>query len=274
MEQTETPYVVGVFRDSSLAKQAIDELRHAGFRDDQMYLPGEARSPGGFLDGLITKWVGHENHESLDALTDQGVSKSDVDYYQRELEAGRTVVVVQSYGHQQEAQEILNHFGAYNATSNPSRLQEVQRIPLREEVLQAQKQPVQIGEVSIRKVVVTEEKTITVPVMREEIVVERRNIPLNSPDQAASQPVQPPPGRLVELAQNEVIRIPLYTEQIFIDKRPVIAEEVQVSKRNIQETRRFTDTVQREEPHLEQKGNVSIHGDLIEEVPQNQGEME
>ncbi len=72
---------------------------------------------------------------------------------------------------------------------------------------------------------------------------------------------------LVELSQNEVIRILLYTEQIFIEKRPVIVEEVLVSKRNIQETRRYTDTVQREEARLERQGNVSIHGDPIEEVP-------
>jgi uncharacterized protein (TIGR02271 family) len=274
MEQAETPYAIGVFGDSNIAKRAIDELRHAGFRDDQIYLPGSGSSPGGFLDGLVHKLMGDENRESLDALPGEGFSKSDVDYYQNELEAGRTVVVVQSYGHQQEAQDILNHFGAYNSTTNPSRLQDVQTIQLREEVLQAQKEPVEIGEVLIHKVVVMEEKTITVPVMREEIVVERRSIPLTSPDQAERQPVQQPQGRLVELAQNEVIRIPLYTEQIFIEKRPVIVEEVLVSKRDIQEIRRFTDTVQREEAHLERQGNVSIHGDPIEEVPQNQGEMD
>jgi stress response protein YsnF len=71
---------------------------------------------------------------------------------------------------------------------------------------------------------------------------------------------------LVELAENEVIRIPLYTEQVFIEKRPVVAEEVLVSKRNIQEIRRYTDTVRREEARLEREGNVIIRGDRLKEV--------
>jgi len=274
MEQAESSYVIGVFRDHALAKQAIDELRHAGFRDDQIHLPGSGSSTGGFLDGLVHKWMGNEDGESLDALANQGLSPSELEYYQGQLEAGRTIVAVQSYGHQQEARDILNRLGAYDA-SNHAAMQQVHRIQLREEVLQPQKEAVETGEVVIRKVVVTEEKTITVPIRREEIVVERRSVSSTSADQPAHQPEQQPEGKLVELAENESIRIPLYIEQVFIEKRPVIAEEVLVSKRGIQEIRRFTDTVQREEVRLERQGNVTVHGDHVEEVaPQEEQEIE
>lgn len=261
MEQAEPPFVIGVFRDRALAKQAIDELRHSGFREDQIWLPGSETSTGGFLDGFVHRLVRDDHRQSLEALAEQGLSPSEVEYYQHELEAGRCVVAVQSYGHQQEARTILNRFGAYDASTR-SPMEDVHRIQLREEVLQAQKEPVEIGEVFIRKVVVTEEKTITVPIRREEIVIERRSVSPTSADQPELQ-IE---GRLVELGENECIHIPLRTEQVFIEKRPVVAEEVLVSKRNVQEIRRFTDTVQREEARLEREGNVIIRGDRVEEV--------
>jgi uncharacterized protein (TIGR02271 family) len=265
MEHAEPPFAIGVFRDRALAKQAADELRHVGFRDDQIWLPGSGSPTGGVLDGFVHRLVGDDNHQGLDALAGQGLSPSEIDYYQRELDAGHAVVVVQAYSRRREAQDILNRFGAYDAGTNTPMV-EVHRIPLQEEVLQPHKESVQIGEVFIRKVVVTEEKTITVPIRREEIVIERRSVSPTSTDQPVQQPGQQVEGRLVELAENEVIRIPLRTEQVFIEKRPVVAEEVLVSKRNVQEIRRFTDTVRREEPRLERQGNVIVRGDYVEEV--------
>jgi stress response protein YsnF len=78
-----------------------------------------------------------------------------------------------------------------------------------------------------------------------------------------------PIGKLIEIGEGEVIRIPIRTEQILIEKRPVVTEELIVSKRHFQETRRFTGTVQREEAHVEREGNVTIHGrgNYVEDVP-------
>ncbi len=272
METTESPFVVGIFRDHALAEQAIDELRHAGFRNDQIWSAGQG---GGLLTSLKSRLAGSENEALEDRLIEEGVPDEDAQYYQRELDAGRSMVVVQSHGHQQEARAILDRFGAYHAGTNPSRLKDVHTIHLREETLQAHKEPVEVGEVLIRKVVVVEEKTITVPIRREEIVIERRSVAATSNDQTTRSEAQPHEGRVVELAENETIRIPLYTEQISIEKRPVIAEEVLVSKRGIQESRRFTDTVQREELRMERQGNVTVHGDAVEEVaPREAQEMD
>lgn len=268
MEQTEPPIVLGVFRERALAKQVIDELRHAGFRDDQIWLPGSGPATGGLLDGLVNRLIGDDNHYSLDALAEQGLSPSEVEYYRREMNAGSTVVAVQSYGHQQQARDILNQYGAYDASTHTPQ-GEIHPIQLREEVLQVQKAPVEIGEVIIRKLIITEEKTITVPVRREEIVIERRSVstsPQTTNQPAQQQPVQQTEGRLIELAENESIRIPLYTEQVYVEKRPVVTEELFVSKRAIQETMRYTDTVRREEPRLEREGNVVVRGDQVEEV--------
>jgi len=55
MATTESPIVVGIFRDRSLAEPAIDELRHAGCRADQVRLAGQTAAAGGLLDHLDTQ---------------------------------------------------------------------------------------------------------------------------------------------------------------------------------------------------------------------------
>jgi len=277
METTESPIVVGVFRERALAEQAVDELRHAGFRDDQIRYSGKGAMAGGLLETLMSKFSGQGDGSVFDALTEQGIPEDELEYYQHEYERGSAIVTVQSYGRQQEASDILSRFGAYDARSRTEYMQDAHTIQLREEVLQPRKHPVEIGEVFIRKVVVTEERTITVPVMREELVVERRSIATDSvdaSDQLSNSPDLPdnqdqPIGKLVEIGEGEVIRIPIRTEQVMIEKRPVVIEELVVGKRHIQETRRFSGTVQREVPHIEREGNVNIRGDNVdvEDVP-------
>jgi len=277
METTESPIVVGVFRERALAEQAVDELRHAGFRDDQIRYSGKGAMAGGLLETLMSKFSGQGDGSVFDALTEQGIPKDELEYYQHEYERGSEIVTVQSYGRQQEASDILSRFGAYDARSRTEYMQDAHTIQLREEVLQPRKHPVEIGEVFIRKVVVTEERTITVPVMREELVIERRSIATDSvdaSDQLSNSPDLPdnqdqPIGKLVEIGEGEVIRIPIRTEQVMIEKRPVVIEELVVGKRHVQETRRFSGTVQREVPHIEREGNVNIRGDNVdvEDVP-------
>jgi uncharacterized protein (TIGR02271 family) len=185
-------------------------------------------------------------------LVELGEPQEDAEYYQHEAEAGRSVVAVHSYGHRQEASDILYRAGAYTAQTSLNH--DPHTVPLREEVLTAQKQPVEIGEVFIRKEVVTEERTITVAVQREEIFIERRA--LSAHDTPPGEPI----GALVELAEGETIRIPIREEQVIIEKRPIVTEELIVGKRKVQETRHFSDTVRREVPHLERKGDVVGHG--------------
>ena len=133
-------------------------------------------------------------------------------------------------------------------TAEPTRRGETGgRVQLREEELRARKQPVQTGEVQIRKEVVEEQRTVDVPVTREEAVVERR-------------PVEPRPAD-APVGEEETIRVPLRGEQAEVEKRPVVTEEVEVSKRPVQETQRVTETVRREEPRLEREGDVELGGD-------------
>jgi uncharacterized protein (TIGR02271 family) len=259
---TERPIVVGVFRERALAKQAIDELRHAGFRDDEISVDGHAARAGGLIDHLASTLTGHEAGDGKlsDELVSKGVPANEADYYQHQLEAGSTVVAVESYGHQQEAHDILHRFGAYDASSQQEEGDRV--IPVREEELRVHKQVVATGEIVIRKEVITEEKTITVPVTREELVIERRAGPGQPSDQPAYQGEIP--GEV--LKDGGTLRIVLREEQVHVEKQTVVKEEIFISKRPIQETKHVQETVRREEAHIERVGQVNMHGSDVEEV--------
>ncbi len=120
-----------------------------------------------------------------------------------------------------------------------------QNIQLRAEELQANKQMVQAGEVQLRKEVVTEEKTIDVPVSREEVVIERHAV-----DRRPSEG---------QIGEGGTIRVPLTEERVNVEKVPVVTEEVSVGKRAVQETQHVSDTVRREEARVDEQGNLHTH---------------
>jgi uncharacterized protein (TIGR02271 family) len=261
MSITENRLAIGVFRDRALAEQTVEHLRHAGFRDDEIRVWGQGAATGGFLETLRNKRSNSatEAGSISGSLVELGAPQEEADYYQHEAETGHYIVAVASYGHSQEASDILYRAGAYDAQT--SLTHDLHTVPLHEEVLTPHTRSVQVGSIIIRKEVITEEKTITVTVQREEVIIERR--PLSPSD---TQPGDPG-DTLVELAVGETIRIPLRVEQVFIEKRPVVTHELIVGKHTVQETQRFTDTVRREVPRLERQGNVVVPGSGLEESP-------
>jgi len=256
MAITESPIVVGIFRDRALANQAIDELRHAGFRDDEISLAGQ--KPGNLLDNLAERHSGQvaANDRLHEKLVSKGISEEEANYYQDQLEAGCSIVLVESYGHQQKAHDILYRSGAYDASARPHKPEGDRSITIRKEELRINKQIVEAGEVIIRKKVVTEEKTFTVPVTREELLIERRPI--------SSEHVVPPEDKnetLTEvLKDGGTLKIVLYEEHVHVEKYPVVKEEIFINKHQIQETKQISETLKREEPHIERVGNVIIRG--------------
>ena len=266
MATSDNAIVFGVFRDRALAKQAIDELRHAGFRDDEMRLMGETAGTGSLLNHLASTFVGHDASDGQlsEDLINKGVSPDEVNYYQHQVEAGRIVVVVESYGHQEEARTILYRHGAYDASNLASQGTGDRIIPVREEELSVHKQLVETGEIIIHKEVITEDKTITVPVSREELVIERR--PAST---QASDPTLNEGEKLSEaLSDGEMLRIVLHEEQVHVEKQTVVKEEILISKRQVQETKHIEETLRREEAHIERVGDVNIQGAEVEEAPQ------
>ena len=169
-------------------------------------------------------------------------------------------MLVESYGHQQEARDILHHYGAYNASTRPPQVEGGRVIPVREEELQVHKQQIVTGEVVIRKEIVIEEKIITVPITREELVIERHSGPIPS----SGQPSNTDEMFDEVLKDGGTLRIVLHEEQVCVEKYPVVKEELFIRKRQIQETRHVSDQLKREEAHIECVGNVNVHNSEVD----------
>jgi len=209
------------------------------------------------------------------ALVGAGVPEHEATYYHEEFEAGRTIVTVTADGKAAEATAILRRHGAYDmstrgsaASASTSMSQGMSHaasgvaaathattgrqgdtIQVKEERLHAEKRPVEAGEVTVRKEVHTETKTMEVPVQREEVVIERT--PVHG--RAATEGIS-----TSGLREGEEVRIPVREEQVNVTKDAVVTEEVKVGKRVVHDTERVSGQVRKEEVKIDQTGDVDV----------------
>ncbi|HET7753245.1 MAG TPA: YsnF/AvaK domain-containing protein [Anaeromyxobacteraceae bacterium] len=122
-------------------------------------------------------------------------------------------------------------------------------VPVVEEELIAEKRVREAGEVRVHKDVTTEHRQITVPVTKEEVRVER--VPADAS------------AKVGEGAFEEgTMSIPVREEEVEIRKRPVVREQVRVSRTARQEERRADADVRRENVRIEGEGEEVRREDL------------
>ncbi|AVQ45946.1 YsnF/AvaK domain-containing protein [Clostridium botulinum] len=131
-----------------------------------------------------------------------------------------------------------------NIETNSRKMPRDIKMQLREEQMKISKNKIQTGEVSIHKEVLTEERNITVPVKREELVIENT--------------VCDPQFHNKSEGHTETIRIPIKEECIDIKKKPVDLEDVSVSKDQYEEVKHITETLKKEVPHISINGDAKI----------------
>jgi len=202
------------------------------------------------------------------ALIGYGIPEEDAEYYEGEVKSGRFLVTVEADKRADEARTILHRFSGFDRhawsavqADRANRTAELgagatghaataaagadRTVQVKEEQLRTNKQQVSAGEVEIRKEVHTEHQTVTVPVEREEVVIERR--PVGTHASAAE-------------IKAEEIRIPVKEEKVHVTKEAVVKEEVSVGKRKVTDTKTVADTVKKEELRVEEQGDVTVKG--------------
>jgi uncharacterized protein (TIGR02271 family) len=232
---------------------------------------------GGTLAALLSSAaVGAAAAGLAGTLVGMGISKEEAEYYESEMKAGRTIVTVHADTRRDEALTILRRFNGYDmatrgtaahastqptATARPARSAMADEacatgttppqrtatggtIRAHEEKLHASKTPVETGEAVVRKEVHKEHQTVDVPVTREELVVERRS----GSGRATSGDIQ----------EGQEIRVPIREEQVNVEKQTVVAEEVSVGKRKVQDTKHVGGEVRKEEIKVDTKGDVNV----------------
>ena len=204
------------------------------------------------------------------ALIGMGVPEEEARYYEGEFHQGRVLVTVRADDRAGDAERILREWGAYDVNNRAARVvdtstaraampdtdmsrertpvgENADTIRLREEKLRVNKEQVQTGEVEIGKRVVEEQRSMNVPVAREEVVIDRR--PVN----------QPAPGAVIG-DDARTIEVPVTAERVDVQKRTVVTEEIGVQKRMRQDTVPVNETVRREEAVINTEGDVRVHG--------------
>jgi uncharacterized protein (TIGR02271 family) len=119
-------------------------------------------------------------------------------------------------------------------------------VPVVEEQLKAGVRETEAGRARIAKDVVEEQKTIDVPVEREEVYVTERAV-----NRAATQDDLGMMDRDIE--------IPLREQEVVTQKEAMVTGEVNVRKEVKRDTERVTDTVRREDVHVEDPNNPRVH---------------
>jgi hypothetical protein len=105
MTTFQTSIVAGVFRDSDSAQKAVEALRNADFKYDQV--------------GVAMRSAPNATQNLHDDLMKLGVPHELASFYEQEYQANRIVVSVRPDGRDAEARDILQRHGAYDHTSNP-----------------------------------------------------------------------------------------------------------------------------------------------------------
>lgn len=124
------------------------------------------------------------------------------------------------------------------------------RLTLSEEELAVGKRQVSGGEVEVNKRVETEHVQQSVPVMREQVTVERR----------------PATGTATEASIGaDEIRVPLSHEEVIVEKRVVPKEELVIKKHQVQEQEVVGAEVRREHAEVTKTGDAV----LVDKQPKN-----
>ena len=132
------------------------------------------------------------------------------------------------------------------------RMEEADRLTVSEEQLSVGKRQVPAGEVGVRKNVETRHVEQEVPLMREEVSVERR--PLNA--DAATGDIRINDGE---------IRVPVMREEAVVEKRLVPTEEIIIRKTAVRDTETVGADLRRERVEVDKGSTARVRDNLDED---------
>jgi len=116
---------------------------------------------------------------------------------------------------------------------------------IKKEELEIAKKWMQTGKVNIYRETFTEEKSFTIPIKREELVIKKKA-------SAMAEGKEMP---------TEVIRILLSEEQVEFNKHNVNLEDVTIYKLQIQDIKHIEETLKREEPRVKISESLKLIDD-------------
>ncbi|MFT9600738.1 YsnF/AvaK domain-containing protein [Mesobacillus sp.] len=216
---------------------------------------------GGFWQSLMTAFdadrnLGGNEPSISDRLVGVGLTDDAAREYEEDVRNGRIILLAETTGSGLDVEETgyvtdtsvtgagvqgnyeTDNYDRNNLDRNRYSNEE-QTLKLREEQLDVSKERVEAGEVEVHKEVVEEQQKVNIPVTREEVYIEKREV-----NEAAS-------GTDATIDDDETIRVPIMEEKVEVSKKPVVSEELVIGKREVTDTEQVVESVKREEAHLE-----------------------
>jgi uncharacterized protein (TIGR02271 family) len=269
--QNDTRTIVGAFSSYSSAMQAADQLRHAGYAKVRMVENQPMDSSGPNYPGKQAKVQSEPKKSGIAGFfarlfnldedrPNWKLSPDSEEYFQDAYRRNQHLLIVEDCNDKGRCHEIIRSMGGtVEDRGGQIYERELQRVmQLRGEVLDVRKDRVQTGDVQLRKEIITETRSIEVPVTREEFVVERHSVEGTTASRDHND---------ANVNVTRQIRIPLSEEQVHIEKKLVPREEVRVYKDKITETQTFSEDVLHEEARLETEGKVRIRDNAAKGRP-------
>ncbi|GAC1532223.1 MAG: hypothetical protein NVS2B6_20320 [Thermoleophilaceae bacterium] len=168
-----------------------------------------------------------------------------------QLEAGARAAGVGGSNRGADSPAIEREVPAGSSARGASTLESEVRVPVVEEEVSVQKRAREAGKVRVSKHVVTEQKTLTVPVLREEVRVERVA--------GTSRPSEE------AILRDDSVTVPVMEEEVIVTKRPIVREEVRIKKSQRLEQRAVQADVRREAVEIDQEPEESEQPRLRED---------
>jgi uncharacterized protein (TIGR02271 family) len=252
--------IVGAFYSEQEVLYAIERLKRQGHRETDMMVVAKYRSDipsitsqtgvlveadiqvstlaGVMMESffsLMTVGMGGSPSNAMSRrLIERGLPVFTAKQCEKEINNGKMILLVDTYE-------------TYNSPIYEDQIEteKTTAVRLREEKLDIIKERVQVGELQLHKEIVEEQRTVYVPVLREEVYIERRPVTDGKYDGSA-------------FTEDEIIRIPITEERIEVTKRPVVVEEVIVGKRKIQETKQVQGIIRKEEARIVERSVPSV----------------
>jgi len=261
--------VVAVFRDTSDAQAAAEELEASGFSEDEIYVnsgdrteiareEGSSRHEGG-ITGWFKRVFGSDD-------------ESDRPYYENAVSSGHVMLSVDTNEENVDAAaDILNRYSPLDVhregegsgsaattnadttvsgatTTRTGETDQSRAIPVVEEDLRVGKRTVLRGGVRVYSRVVEQPVEETVNLQEERVRVERQ--PVNRPVKESD----------FRTGRDEVIEVEEYAEEPVVSKEARVVEEVRVNKEATQRKETVRDKVRRTEVEVENLGEGSAKG--------------
>jgi uncharacterized protein (TIGR02271 family) len=266
--------VVGVFFDEGYAQQAIQALQAAGYQariadesaiksfrklgwEDEVAALYESRYNEG---NAIVVVEGGDGTNALNMLLEYGAEYLNLHAQGQGKQSAGTQTEAYDAAYYQNLQAEQRQYGRYDEQLGRARKAEELRVQLRDETLTPVKEAQQSGEVQVRKVVHERQVEVPVTLRQEEVIIER--VPVDREISAAEA------GEITDMG-DQVIRVPVYEEQVELQKSTRVREEVTIGKRAVEQQQNVSGTTRHEHLEVEETGEVRVQGNAQETTVRN-----